>query len=32
MLAVDDEISFEAVSSACTDELPDGDLALARRN
>jgi len=29
MLAVDDPISFEAVSSACTDDLPDGDAALA---
>jgi len=29
MLAVDDPISFEAVSSACTDSLPDGDAALA---
>ncbi len=25
MLAVNDEISFEAVSSACTNELPDGN-------
>ena len=29
MLAVDDPISFEAVSSACTGDLPDGDAALA---
>jgi len=29
ILAVDDEISFEAVSSACTDQLPDEDAALA---
>jgi len=29
MLAVDDEIRFEAVGSACTDQLPDGDAALA---
>jgi len=29
MLAMDDEISFEAVSTACTDQLPDGDAALA---
>jgi len=26
---MDDEIIFEAVSSACTDELPVGDAALA---
>jgi len=29
MLAVDDPISFEAVSSGCMDSLPDGDAALA---
>jgi len=29
MLALDDPISFEAVSSACTDSLSDGDAALA---
>jgi len=29
MLAVDDPISFEAVSSACTDSLPNGDAVLA---
>jgi len=27
MLAVDDPISFEAVSSACTDSLPNGDCS-----
>jgi hypothetical protein len=29
MLAMQDDVSFEAVSSACTDDLPDGDAALA---
>jgi len=32
MLAVDDKISFfEAISTACTDQLPDGDASLAWR-
>jgi len=30
ILAVHDPISFEAISSACTDSLPDGDATLAR--
>jgi len=29
MLAMDDPISFEAFSSACTDSLSDGDACLA---